>query len=107
MSVADEDGGRGSDARFAVHVLTPAEAIEELIDAVNELKDRGSLPGNSLTQQLGKVRDKLVDGKTAPAANQLRGFINHVESLVDDGVLGQAEGQLLIDAANRVLDSLQ
>ena len=76
-------------------------------DAVGELEDRGPLPGKSLTQQLERVRDKLADEQTGPATNQLRAFINHVESLIDDGVLGQAEGQLVIDAANRVLYSLQ
>ncbi len=57
-------------------------------------------------KKLEKALESIEDGKVKKATNKLNAFINQVNSFIDNGVLTEAEGQPLIDAANNAIDQL-
>jgi len=87
---------------------TPQEAADDLIDDIQDLIDDGTLnggQGNALTSKLQNIIDKLNNGKTNAACNQLGAFINQVTDFIDDVILTDAEGQPLIGAAQAIKDA--
>ena len=85
--------------------ITSEEATATITDDVQALIDDSTLnkgQGNSLTSKLDNIIEKFEDGKNKPACNQLNAFTQHLDSLIDDGVLTSAQGQPLIDQANLV-----
>jgi hypothetical protein len=91
-----------------ITVLTPSEAAQSLKGQVEALIAAGVLTknGNGLLGQLDAILAKLNDGKTDQAINQLGAFVNHVADLVATGVLTPAQGQPLIETANRIIAAL-
>lgn len=88
---------------------TPQAAIGVLLDAVAELEAAGTLnrgQANSLRVKLDGALEQLDKGKTRVARQRLSAFINHVESLVADGVLSPSEGQPLIAGADAAIAML-
>lgn len=57
---------------------------------------------NSLLSQLAAAENSAARGSTRAACSQLRAFINHVTAFVSAGVLTVAEGDRLIDDAERI-----
>lgn len=87
----------------------PPVIAQNMIDRVKELVTIGSLnegQGNSLTKKLDGFIKQLQKRKTKTALNQLNAFINHVRSLIAEGVLSSDEGQPLIDGANTIVSNL-
>ncbi len=62
---------------------------------------------NSLLVTLDVVLDKLESGQSHVALNNLRAFIDKVETFIADGVLTTAEGQPLIDAAEQIIAAIE
>ncbi len=60
----------------------------------------------SLTTQLENVLASLDRKNPTAATNMLQGFINAIEELIQAGRLSSTDGQLLIDAAQSVIDQL-
>ena len=60
----------------------------------------------SLTTQLENVLASLDRKNTTAATNTLQGFINEIERLIQAGTFSSTDGQLLIDAAQSVIDKL-
>ncbi len=60
----------------------------------------------SLTAELEGVLASLDRKNTTTATNMLQGFINQIERLIQAGRLSSTDGQLLIDAAQNVIDQL-
>ena len=58
--------------------------------------------GSFFAEQINAVLAKLDAGHTGAACNQLNSFINQVNALISNGLLTQAQGQTLIDAANAI-----
>jgi len=88
---------------------TPEESIEDTIEQVLDMVEDGKLNEGqavSLIQKLDAAIKKLEDGKENSAYNMLRSFINHMEAFMKSGVLTYEEGQLLIDSARAVQDTL-
>jgi YVTN family beta-propeller protein len=80
-------------------------ATDTVVATVPVPADAGTLTQNQadgLIDKLNQVITKLANGQTGAACNQLSTFINHVNSLVNNGALTQAEAQPLIDAANAI-----
>ncbi|HSG45607.1 MAG TPA: ExeM/NucH family extracellular endonuclease [Anaerolineales bacterium] len=89
--------------------LTTEAEIYELIDAVQKLLDDDVLNGgqaNALTSKLENILDKLANGHTNAAANQLGAFINQVEAFVNGGTLTPEQGDAFIKAATLLVDAL-
>ena len=87
---------------------TPQDPIDDLIEDIEDLVDDGLLnngQGNSLISKLENIINKLNNGKTSVACNQLGAFINHVNAFINGGTLTSAEGQPLIDVAQTIKDS--
>jgi len=103
------DGTVDSDPdQVTITIQTPQEATQDVIDAVADLA-AGVLnagQGNALASKLDGVIKQLNKGKTKTALNQLGAFINHVNSLIDEGVLSLEEGQPLLSAANAIITGL-
>jgi hypothetical protein len=115
VQLADDGGtaGGGVDRSlplsFAIEVLSAERQIENLLGQIADLSTSGVLNGGqakSLSSKLENVGQKLDRDQPKAAVNQLRAFINHVESLVAEGVLGVEEGQMLIEAAEDLSNSI-
>jgi len=97
-------------AEWSFESISLEGQIEQIIDDVEDLVDSGTLnpgQGNSLVVKLEGAFEKLDNGQSKPAANQLGAFINEVEAMVKSGKLTPEEGQSLIDAANAIIFQIQ
>ncbi len=61
----------------------------------------------SLTTELESVLASLDRKNTTAATKMLQGFINQIERLIQAGRLSSTDGQLLIDAAQSMIDQLK
>jgi hypothetical protein len=107
--ISDGHGGVAV-ATATVRVVSAAEQLGNLIMEINNLFTAGALNKglfNSLTTQLQGPLDFLNKGKADVADNRLVAFINHVQSLISDGVLTDAQGDPLVSAALAVLASIR
>lgn len=105
VTVTVTDDGGLSDTRTAtVTVLTAGQAITDLQAQVNAVVSGGT--ANSLNAKLNSASASIDRGNLAAARNQIGAFINEVRALVQSGRLTQAQGDVLIAAAQRILGSL-
>ncbi|MDA2932434.1 hypothetical protein MYX19_04685 [Nitrospinae bacterium AH-259-F20] len=106
-AVGGDDAGGTLDT---LEIFTPVvTAIGLTIDEVETLVNSDLLnqgQGNALVAKLGAAIKKLDQGKDNAAINQLEAFINQVSALVKGGVLSDADGQPLINAANTIISEL-
>jgi len=58
-----------------------------------------------LISELNAAESSLNDGKTSRATTQLNIFIIEVDIYIDSGILSQANGQLLINSANAIIQA--
>lgn len=89
--------------------LTPEEAIQVLIDDVQDLVIAGVLnqgTGEALTSTLEQALQQLANDSLDAAIKLLEAFINQVNGFIMGGVLSPAEGQALIEAANAIINQL-
>jgi probable HAF family extracellular repeat protein len=89
--------------------LPPAEQVAELADEVSELLSSGELSPPQVQDLLAKleVATRLLDrGNTRAAINQLLVFVRMVQADVNAGRLSAADGQALIDGAQRAINQL-
>lgn len=89
-------------------ILTPAQALPNVINTINGLKGSGVLnagQANSLITKLNHAIGNLNSTPPKPntACNQLTSFVNEVNSLVADGVLTQAQADTLLQGPLGVL----
>ncbi len=104
--VSDSQGNAAIQVTRTVEVVTPQQAIESIIEEVQELVDDDVLnhgQGNALTVKLEQAIRQLNKGKTKQACHMLNVFVNQVTAFIHNGTLSSTEGQLLIDAANRII----
>ena len=101
----------GTDARAAIggtrtanlnlQVLTPAEAIPNIIADIQALEGAGVLnkgQANSLIVKLNHAIDSLTTKPDQPTAcNQLHAFVNEVHAYVSAGILTPAEAAMLLN----------
>lgn len=90
--------------------LTPADKIEFLKSAVDELVASGSLTpvqGNVwLKSRLNLAQAFIEAGNPIPAIPALNIFIGIVQSMINNGTLTPEEGQPLIDGAQAILENI-
>jgi len=99
-----DDGGLSGSRTATVTVLTAQQGIANLIAQVNGMVSGGT--ANSLNAKLNAATASIDRGNTTAASNQLGAFINEVRALVQSGRLTQPQGDALVAAAQRILDSL-
>jgi predicted extracellular nuclease len=110
-SLYSPDAYRASDhdpVIVGLSMTTQAE-VGEIMDEVRLLVDAGILnkgQGNALSMTLGTAIASLDKGNVNPSRNRLNAFTNQVEAFIRVGILSEAEGQPLIDAANALIDVL-
>ena len=92
-------GGTRS-ATLTLTILTPAQAIPNVITTVQGLQAAGVLNGgqaNSLIVKLNHAIDSLNSKPDQPTAcNQLQAFVNEVNAYVSAGILTQAQADTLL-----------
>lgn len=92
-------GGTRSSS-LSLTVLTPAQAIPNVISAIQALQAAGVLnkgQANSLTVKLNHAIDSLDTKPGQPTAcNQLQAFVNEVNAYVSGGTLTQAQADSLL-----------
>ena len=109
VMVSDDDGGSDVE-QVSVVVQSPQQAIGALLILLDDLVASGVLsPGNAnaLGAKLRAALTKLDAGNPAVAANQLRAFVNQVNSLVGEGSLPPEQGRALVDTAMRIIRAIQ
>jgi len=87
-------------------VLTPAQAVPQVIATIGGLHTSGVLNGgqaNSLIVKLNHAIGKLNAGQTTTACNELTAFVNEVNDYVATGVLTAAEANSLLGGPLGVL----
>lgn len=93
-----------------VYWLDAAGAAGELTTAVNALLTAGVVNGgqaNALTRKINQALALVAKGNTAEAILVLQGFIQQVRNLTNiDGVLSQAQAQVLIVWAQYIIASV-
>lgn len=118
--------GETADSLTLIIKASPEEQIVILIIQIDDLVDSGILTGgqgnalsaklkaalikldqsNALNANFDAVLKNLGQGKPNVAVNILNAFINQVLSLIDDGVLTFDEGEVLINAADFIIDEI-
>jgi hypothetical protein len=92
-------GGTRS-ATLSLTILTPAQAIPNVITTIQGLEAAGVLNGgqaNSLIVKLNHAIDSLNSKPNLPTAcNQLQAFVNEVNAYVNAGILTQAQADTLL-----------
>lgn len=92
----------------SVFALTPQQQITLIIDQVNDLLSTNVLSkgnGNALLVKLNHALSSLNAGNKTAAINQLKAFINQINSFKKSGRLMNSQSELLIDAANHAIES--
>ena len=103
-SSCDPDGQNHAVGWWVEGCQTPAEAIEDLVDDVEDL----NLPfgtENSLVRQLENALAVLETGNEKAARYLLRAFINHVEDLRGRQLTAEQADEL-IAAAQRIIENI-
>jgi uncharacterized repeat protein (TIGR01451 family) len=104
--VATDVYGNTASCSFTVTVLTPAQTVQNLINAVNALPGLTGQQRQGLLSKLQAALDAINDGKTNVACNKLADFIAQVQSYISNGVLTSAQGQPLINSAAKVRNTI-
>ncbi|HET7464135.1 MAG TPA: PKD domain-containing protein [Longimicrobium sp.] len=99
-----DDGGLSGSRTATVTVLTAQQALGNLQAQVNGAVSGGT--AQSMNAKLRAAGASLDRGNTGAAVNQLNAFINEVQATVQSGRLSQAQGDALVAAARRILDSI-
>jgi len=88
---------------------TPEEELALLIAEVEALVVSGTLTpdqGDGLISKLDAAAAKLEQARARPATNQLRAFVNQARAFMRSGKLPPEEGQMLTDAVEGIVSSL-
>jgi len=107
VTVTNPGDGTSNAASFTV--LTPQQATQAIINAVNALFSQGVLNGgqdNSLVKTLQQAINLMNAGKKAGAIGNLDSFISEVNDLLSSGVLSPSQAASLISAAESVIAAL-
>jgi hypothetical protein len=87
-------------ATLVLEVLTPAQAIPNVINSIDNLHDEGVLNrgrANSLIVKLNHAIDSLTSKPgEPPACNQLQAFVNEVHAYEQAGILTPAQADMLL-----------
>jgi hypothetical protein len=83
-------------------------AASSLIAKVNALWTAGVLNDGQVNSLLSKLDGilKAIENDKPSADNKLRAFINEAEGFINGGTLAAADGQVLIDRANYIINWL-
>ena len=107
VTVTNPGGETSNSVSFTV--VTPQQATQAIINAVNTLFSQGVLNGgqdNSLVKQLQQAINLMNAGKNAGAIGNLDSFISEVNDLVSSGVLSPSQAASLVSAAESVIATL-
>jgi DNA/RNA endonuclease G (NUC1)/PKD repeat protein len=106
VTVTDDDTGTGSKTAPVV-VNTIAAGFDNLGGMVDVLKSvLGAGETNALKAHLKASSQAYARGNIEAALGSLGAFINQVNAKVNSGQLTSAQGQALIDYAQRLIDSI-
>lgn len=104
--VATDIYGNTASCSFTVTVLTPAQTVQNLIDAVNALPSLTGQQRQGLLSKLTAALDAINEEKTNVACNKLNDFITQAQSYINNGTLTPAQGQPLINSAAKVRNTI-
>ncbi len=93
--------GNSTSCSFTVTVLTAQATLQGMINTINGLPLSGTQK-QGLISKLNAAIDAINQGKTNVACNKLSDFISQVTSFINNGNLTPAQGQSLINSANKV-----
>jgi hypothetical protein len=91
---------------FTVTVLTPQAVIQNMMTAVNAIPGLTGTQRQGLLSKLQAALDAINQGKPTVACNKLADFISQVQGYINNGTLTSAQGQPLINSANKVRNTI-
>ncbi|MGC1709419.1 MAG: HYR domain-containing protein, partial [Nitrosotalea sp.] len=103
-ATASDNAGNTATETFTVTVLTPAGAIQQIINNISSMNlDHGTM--TSLDAKLNAAISSLNSGDGNTAKNQLSAFINEVNALAGKKIT-QDDADKLIAAAQNIINSI-
>ncbi|MDA0334262.1 MAG: hypothetical protein O2782_03760 [bacterium] len=97
---------------YELQRFAPPETREQILSYLTEeigsLRDASTLTKgqeNALLKKLGNIAKHLEQGSDRTASNMVRAYVNHVESLTEEGVLSTEEANSLVTYANAIIDA--
>jgi hypothetical protein len=102
---ATDASGNSTSCSFTVTVLTPQAVLQNLIASVTASSLNGTQK-NGLLAKLNAALSAINNGQINVACNKLSEFINSVGTLVSHGDITAAQGQLWINSANHVRNTI-
>lgn len=82
-------------ATALINVLTPVQAIDQIINSIQKLVTSGTLSNgvsHPLIAQLNAAKSNLNSGQTNKATDNLNIFITEVDIYINSGILSQTNG---------------
>jgi len=92
-----------------VQVFSEEEVVANLVEAVDQLGESGSLnqgQANSLRANLNNILRSIEQGKGNAACGKLQGFISKIDEWIDDSILSEDEGRPQIESAMNLRGTL-
>ncbi|MGH9961072.1 MAG: HYR domain-containing protein, partial [Pyrinomonadaceae bacterium] len=103
---ATDNNNQSTSCSFTVTVLSPAQVVQNLINTVSGLSNISGNQKQGLLSKLQAALDAINSNKKNVACNKLNDFINQVQSFINNGSLTPAQGQPLINSAQRVRNTI-
>ena len=99
--------GNTSSCSFTVTVKTPAQVVQDLINRVQAIAP--PLTGQQsqgLVSKLNQALTSINSGNYSSACGKLADFVTQVQNYINNGTLTSAQGQPLINSANKVRNTI-
>jgi len=118
ITITVTDDGSGNlfdDETFELRIdedcdsTSPEDMLEDAAEQIIDMFNAGIINEGQSTALINKIDaavKKLDQNKEHAAENILNSLINQIEAFIKSGVLTQAEGQVLIDEIQLIIDTL-
>lgn len=107
--VTDLSGNQAVKISRIVEILTSQQGTTNIIDTIDDMVVSDVINagnGKALIQELYNVLKSIDKGNTMAAINQLNSAIDKVKAFIKGGQISQEDGQILINAFERIINSL-
>jgi hypothetical protein len=109
VEACNSSGNCGNGHVIGVKTLSAQEAIESIINEINNLVSTRTLnqkQSDALIKELGSIY-QLDKDNTVAEVNHLQASINNVNSLINSGILSPEVGRSLVDTINEVIKNIE
>jgi HYR domain-containing protein/immunoglobulin I-set domain protein len=99
--------GNSASCSFSVTVKSAAATVQDLITRTQALQPPLTGPqAQGLVSKLNQALTSINSGNLSAACGKLADYVTQVQNYINNGTLSSAQGQPLIDSANRVRNTI-